>query len=68
MLGHPSPFPIPLNALGIGAPGAACYLDEIYQSQLAVLMPTAAPTAPPTAQATIAAFVVSELLLIVVFS
>lgn len=43
MLGHPSPFPIPLNALGIGAPGANCYLDEIYQSQLSVLVPPAAP-------------------------
>ncbi len=37
MVGHPSPVPIPLNAFGIGAPGAMCYLDEIYESQFVML-------------------------------
>lgn len=43
MLGHAAPFPVPLNALGIGAPGAMCYLDEIYLSQLTVLAPPPVP-------------------------
>ncbi len=43
MLGHASPAPIPLNALGIGAPGAMCYLDEIYLSQLTFLTPPPVP-------------------------
>ncbi len=43
MLGHAAPFPVPLNALGIGAPGAMCYLDEIYLSQLTVLAPPPIP-------------------------
>jgi hypothetical protein len=39
MLGHPSPWPLPLNALGIGAPGAMAYLDQVYASSLVALMP-----------------------------
>lgn len=43
MLGHPSAAPIPLNALGIGAPGAMCYLDQIYHSNFVMLAPTEVP-------------------------
>lgn len=41
MIGRPSLAPIPLNPIGLGAPGAMAYLEEVYLSRLFFM------TAPP---------------------
>ena len=43
VLGRPSAAPIPLNTMGIGAPGAMAYIDEVYQTSLVMLLPPDVP-------------------------
>lgn len=43
IVGHPALSPIPLNPLGIGAPGAAAYIDQFYETQLVLLAPPSVP-------------------------